>query len=544
MDIGRLARLGGLAIILAVAIGVRLHDIGFGLPSLYDPDEPIFMVLSLNLLKNQTLNPGWFGHPGTTTIYLVALIDLGVLAFGLATHRFASVGGFAAAAYAHPGMLFVPARVAMALFGVGCVWLTYTIGRRAFGETAALVGSALLAINSLHVMWSQVIRTDVMASFFMLASLLFAIRAQKRGRLKDYMISGALVGIATATKWPSAIVAIGLVGVAVHRSVAERQGYRVESRNVAAAFACALIALFLSSPYIFFDWRTVLANVTGEMTPRHLAQTGGSFFYNLRWYMLGQVAPSMGVLGLLVAIAGAVLAFWRNSIARCTLVPVGIAFLALICSQSLVWSRWLIPEMPLLCLFAGAAVEAIAMALAAAIAPRPAKLLTGAVALVIALPSVASVHDKIRERAVDTRALAAQWASEHIPPGSTVVLENLELRLRDRPWHFRFPFGRAGCIDGLQALTKGVGYKQLQTARGGSPIVDIGNVSPAALDSCRGDFAILTYYDLYLAEASHFPNQVRNYQRLLRDGRTVALFRPLPGEVGGPVVRVVSFPQQ
>src|SRR5947209_12730753 len=123
-----------LAIVLVIALALRVYDIGFGLPSLHDPDEPIFMVLALRLFQKHTLNPGWFGHPGSTTIYLIALIDIVVFATGLLTGRFTDVQGFAAAAYADPSLLFVPARLAMAMFGVGCVWLTYLLGQRLFGR--------------------------------------------------------------------------------------------------------------------------------------------------------------------------------------------------------------------------------------------------------------------------------------------------------------------------------------------------------------------------------------------------------------------------
>ena len=40
-----------LALILLVALGLRLHQIGFGLPSMYDPDEPMFMLKAVELLS-------------------------------------------------------------------------------------------------------------------------------------------------------------------------------------------------------------------------------------------------------------------------------------------------------------------------------------------------------------------------------------------------------------------------------------------------------------------------------------------------------------
>jgi len=39
------------------------------------PAGPLFMILALKMLADGTLNPGWFGHPGSTTITLIAGID-------------------------------------------------------------------------------------------------------------------------------------------------------------------------------------------------------------------------------------------------------------------------------------------------------------------------------------------------------------------------------------------------------------------------------------------------------------------------------------
>ena len=113
MTAERVAARTALATILLVALGWRLHNIGFGLPSLYDPDEPIFMIAALRMLAEGSLNPGWFGHPGTTTIALVALIDASIAAWGLASGRYSDIADFSRAAYADPALLFVPARVAI-----------------------------------------------------------------------------------------------------------------------------------------------------------------------------------------------------------------------------------------------------------------------------------------------------------------------------------------------------------------------------------------------------------------------------------------------
>ena len=170
--------------IAAFALIVRLNNIAFGLPSLYDPDEPLFIVKAATLLSEGTLNPRWFGHPASTTIYLTAVIEALVFGWGVIAGRYGNVSDFIAAAYVDPGVLFLPVRMAMALLGAACVGLTFALGKRLFGTAAGILAALLLALNSLHIAWSQVVRSDVQASAFMLAALIFAVRLGETGRTK------------------------------------------------------------------------------------------------------------------------------------------------------------------------------------------------------------------------------------------------------------------------------------------------------------------------------------------------------------------------
>jgi hypothetical protein len=520
-------------LILLVALGWRLHNIGFGLPSMYDPDEPIFMITALRMLVDGTLNPGWFGHPGSTTITLVAAIDATVAALGIASGRYADVADFSRAAYADPALLFVPARIAMALIGTLCVWLTYRIGRRLHGTATGLVAAALLAVNSLHIAWSQVIRTDINASAFMLACLLFATRFAEQRRLGDLLIAGAFAGLATSTKWPGATVFIAVIGSFIFA----RQRERLPSWWLPASAAAALTALFIASPYLFLDWHTVIANVGGEVKTGHLAHNGGGLFANMAYYLGDPVASSMGMVGLALAIGGLAWSAVRSPIARWTMLPATLLFLGLICTQHIIWSRWVLPVLPMLAIGAGFAVVSIARRLANRYA-------IAALALAVGTAPLMAAVGQARERANDTRSQAAAWASANIPPGSRVVFEHLELSLRDRPWTILFPIGSAGCVDGVALLAGGVDFDEVQSLRGSSPIIDLGNVAPARIDTCRGDYAILAYHDLYLAEAARYPAEIATYRRLLAGGRTIALFRPQPGRSGGPVVRIVALPKR
>ena len=537
----RVAARAALGLILGVALGWRLINIGFGLPGMYDPDEPMFMITALKMLSNGTLNPGWFGHPGSTTIMLVATIDAAVASTGLLLGHYANIDDFARAAYADPAMLFVPARTAMALIGTMCVWLTYALGNRLHGRATGLIAAALLAVNAPHIAWSQVIRTDINASAFMLACLLFAVRIADRGRLRDALLAGAFAGFATVTKWPAATVFIAIIGAAIYtrrlRGPTDRP-----LRQILAAAAAGLAAMFIASPFIFLDWPTMLANVTGEISPGHLGHNSQGFFANLAYYSVDQIAGSMGVIGLALVIGGVAASAIRSPIARWTLIPAAGLFLILICTQNVFFSRWLMPLLPMICIFAGCALAAVGQRVKRSFGGVKRAIAFGALGLMVAAPSLAAAIDATTERANDTRTLAAGWARKHIPSGSRVVFEHLELNLRDQPWTILFPIGDAGCIDGKQALSEGVSYDKVQKARGSSPIVDLGNVSAARLDTCRADYAILAYYDLYLVEAARYPAELATYRALLAGGRTVALFRPSRGKIGGPVVHILALP--
>ena len=506
---------------------------------MYDPDEPLFVIKAFQLIDHHTLNPGWFGHPGTTTIYLLAAIDALVAGVGLGSGHFRDLPHFAAAVYDQPGLIFIPSRLAMVAIACATIWLSHAIGRRLFGKEVGLLAAALLALNGLHVAWSQVIRTDIHCSLFMLASLFFAVRAAQDGSLRDFGVAGLFAGFAMATKWPGGSILFAVGGAAVHCWKEDRRATRFVQPMLAAGLA-TIAGLFLGSPYILLDWRQVLSDVGGEVASGHLGHSGHGFLGNLSWYLTRQVAGTMGWIGLLLVVAGLMLML-RDRIARATLLPAAVVFLVLIAAQQQTWSRWITPVLPMLCIAAAFATVAGVRWLAAQGPRRSRRAVALLLPMVVLIPSIAGAAAGARQRADDVRDRASAWAMAHIPPGRTVVVEHLALDLRPQPWRILFPIGTAGCIDGRNILKRGVKVESVQKARGKSAIVDLGNVAPDKLATCDADYAILTYYDLYRAEAASFPSQIDSYHRLIGAGRTVATFTAPSDIAGWPAARIVEL---
>lgn len=530
-----------LGLILVAALAWRLNNIGFGLPSMYDPDEPIFMITALKLLSEGTLNPGWFGHPGSTTIYLVALIDVVVAAVGVASGSYDGVESFAKAAYANPALLFIPARAAMALIGTGCVALTYVVGKRLGGAWVGIVAAALLAFNGHHITWSQVIRTDIHASLFMLASIIFALRIAGGGTARDYVLAGVFAGLATATKWPAATIFIATIGAHLH---AVRAGGAVQRPRLTLLMLAGLavpVTMFLASPYLLLDWQRVLVNAGGEVRTGHPGHTSLGPFNNLWQYLSHPVAGSMGWVALPGIAIGIALLARRNVTSRWTILPATALFLLLICGQNIIWSRWILPVFPFLCIFLAIPVVAIGRMIAARLAGARQIAALCLLTLIAGGPTLSAAVAGAKERANDTRMRAARWAIQNVPPGSTIAYEHLEIGVRNQPWTILFPLGSAGCIDGVKAMTSGVKFEDVQTKRGSSPIVVLGNVAPDKIDTCRADFAVLTFHETYRVERDQYPLENWTYDRVLAGGKTVALFLPERGVSGGPPVRIVKI---
>jgi len=541
MALSKRARFMALTLVLIVAFALRLDGLAFGFPALLDPDEPIFVLTALRLLREHTLNPGWFGHPGTTTIYALAMIELATFSVWTALGRFANAHAFGLAVYANPALIFLPGRIFILVCGMLTIALTYVISRGLFSTRVALLAALLLAIDPLHIRYSQIIRTDMHAAVFVLLEILSARAILKYGRRRDYVLAAIVLGFACATKWPAAACFVAVAAVAAKRLYRRLDTPSATVGKLALYAISAVAALFVASPYLFLDLPTVIANLHGEERPFHLGATGHGLFGNMGWYVGGPLAFAFGIAGLLLAVTGCWIGSRRSTEFGVTVLPVAALFFVMISAQALVWERWLIPLLPLLSIAAAVPLAALLREIGRWFSGVGRIAAQAGIVIAICVPVLVNARAASAERASDTRLLASRWAIPHIPPGSVVTVEHGAFDILGQPWRILFPMGDRGCIDVRAALDGQIKYSSVDYARAGKPVVDIGTVDPAQLASCHGDWAITVNWDRYRAEPQHFRVEIENYRRLVAGGRIVATFRPKPGQIGGPVVRVIRL---
>jgi hypothetical protein len=336
-----------LAIILLAALAIRLYSVAFGLPALTDPDELMFELGAYRMIDGGELNPEWFGHPATTTMYLLALIDAGVLGLGLVTGRFTSVENFASSIYADPSILVLPHRIAIVLIAVAGIAVAYRLATRLFARPTGLVTAAILAVSPVHITYSQLVRSDMMATVFMLAAMLGALAYARHGSVRTLVATGFCVALAITTKWPFAVAFLSLAGAVVLRWRDGLEGGRRTFLLLSAAAGGTLAAMVLISPFLIIEWNTVVANLHGEVQPHHLGATGGGVIDNALWYMRGPFLRALGITGLALAAIGAALAARNREFVAVALVT-GTAMFVLASSQNIVFERWILAMVPLL----------------------------------------------------------------------------------------------------------------------------------------------------------------------------------------------------
>lgn len=522
-----------LGLILCAAVGLRLWHVDFGLPALNDPDEPMFVMIALDMLRDQRLNPGWFGHPATTLFYALITIIMAVGLSGQMTGRWMDADGFISALFADPGIIVLPARLFIVLCGVLCVYLTYRIGARAIGRRAGLIGAALLAANAVHIELSQVIRTDMMAGVLMLASTCFALKIAEDGRIRHHIIAGMFAGLACATKWPAMLVLANPFFATLLCAHRDRRALLL----LPIAPIAALSALLLASPYLLLDAATVMRDLGGEARPEHLGATGQGLFRNLLWYLEKPLAGSFGLVGMGLALIGLLIAPFRAPRLTWAALPGAMIFLFAISGQALVWERWTVPILPVVALCIAIAIDQIS------VFPRGRLGHVAAAAMLAGLliPMGSTLFERKAMRAEDTRQLATSWVKRNLPPGSSLLIESAAFDLFFRSGNILFPMGSAGCVDIRRFVAEKPTYTRAGGLREGRAIVDIGNVAPELLASCAADYAILTHYERYAADGERFAPQLQVYRSLLRDSKVRAIIRPQSGAIGGPVVHIVQL---
>jgi 4-amino-4-deoxy-L-arabinose transferase-like glycosyltransferase len=497
--------------IMVFSIGLECWALQRDLP-IAEVDEATFVRPAVHIAATGDLNPHWFGHPGSTTIYpLAGLYHVwGAVAHGEPVlssspdlaHRFAT----------SPGEFYVLGRLWSIAFATGAIPLIFLLGRRCFSTTVGLIGASLWALLPLVVQYGRIVRSDSAGVFFAVLALLLIVRLLDQPTLRNHVMAGLAVGAGVSSRY--FLVTLLPVLVAAGVFAIRRNVPGATFRGLWAGVGAAVVGFVLTTPYFLLDMATARQSLAIENGP-HPGHDGFSRLGNLRWYVGNAIPNTISWPVALLVVAGVVLVLVRRQDPRrLLLVGAGAVFLIGISTSELHWYRWPLPILPVVVLLAAYALVTAISALQARtrhVAAGP--VVVVGLALVAIVPAKEVVELNLVEARPSTRVVAQQWIRGHVPPGAAVVRE-----LKTAP------------LDGMP----------LRAAY--TPALPIGGWT---LDQYRQDgFQYLItnagVSGTYTTHPRRYPTEAAFYRDLRRQACLLHEFRPSADRYG-PIIRVYEL---
>jgi len=527
-----------LAGILALALGLRLWGIAHGLPFVYNIDEASnFVPTAVSYYFTDTYNPHYFINPPAFSYLLHAVLGL----------WFGGGDGVGTALATDPKGVFIVSRVTAAVLGAAAVVFVYLAGARLYDRRVGLIAAAVMAVAFLPVFYSHLALNDVPALLPLAVSVYGSAGVLVRGRLPDYALAGAGLGLAAATKYTAGIVVLPLAVACASQLLAER---RAALRGIALAAGLGAACFVLANPFAVLSFDEFWADLRKqEEAASGFGKLGLDYDSGLLYY-LWVLTWGFGWVPLAAALAGAVRAFALDLRRALFLVPWPVVFLLYMGAQERFFGRWLLPALPALALLAGLAVVAVVDALRER--PRLRRAAgAGLVAALLAQGLVYSVHSNRVLSRDDTRNEARAWMVANVPAGSKVVVEPIV----PDAW-----FADADVHDAATARARGLtrsGRRWIKFATGRTTLDEQGRkipggkgrfvriedyertLRPALVGSyARGGYCWVvsgsTQYGRAFADPEEVPSALAYYRSLARHADVVRVFSPYRGG-DGPV---------
>jgi hypothetical protein len=412
--------LAGIVMLAAVLRGV---GIGYGLPSVYNPDEVAILNRAL-AFSSGDLNPHNFVYP---TLYFYVLFAWEGLWFlvGHVAGVYASLAAFERSFFVDPTFIYLAGRVLTVVCGVLTVVAVYRLGARLFDRVTGLGAALILAVAPLAVRDAHYIKHDVPVTLLIVLThvvLAGLVRDPSRDRPRGWMLAGAIAGLAMSVHYYAIVLVVPMVVAALLAPVTGgSRTTAVVRRVVPAGLACAA-AVVLTSPFLFLDLGRALQDVTSNhdiVMGRVTTWFGAAPFY------LGWLArDATGVVVFVLAIAGVAVAAAVDGRRALLAVTFPVAFLFFV-ANTFPASRYLNAVVPFVALFAARTMAQFAAA-------RPATRLVAGVVLALAtVPAgLTSLHIDRFFRQTDTRTLALRWIERDVPSGTSVLVQPYSVPLR------------------------------------------------------------------------------------------------------------------
>ena len=298
-------------ILFVFALGIRLVGINWGLKNdlhnqSYHPDEPVIFAYSQAIEPAKgKFTPGFYNYG---TLYLTGLRVMGdvISGYGGAPDMKSEESVWTFASKVH-----LAGRIVSALAGAATVLCVFLILRRWLDLMPSVLGALVPTVAPAFVVHSRFQTVDVLATAFLAASTLFALRliptadeeTKDRDWLKYAALAGLFAGLSAGTKY-TGILALATLAVAAILS--RRPGW---FKGLALGTFVAIVAFVVATPGVLLDQAKFIEDFRYEMTHTSTGHgliftgTSSGFLYHFVNMLagFGPIITLFGVVGLVWA---------------------------------------------------------------------------------------------------------------------------------------------------------------------------------------------------------------------------------------------------
>jgi 4-amino-4-deoxy-L-arabinose transferase-like glycosyltransferase len=413
--------------IVLIALFLRLWGIGYDLPNIYHPDEPVAIDITQTMLKTGDLNPHFFHWP-SLLFYVNLLAYIPYYLVGKLLGAFQTLENILAPLRLGMGVVrtqmpsaVLLGRLVSVSFGMGSVLLTWLIGKQLTGRSwIGLLAALMIAVSPTNVAYSRWITPDTIATFFILAAALASVYVYQQGKAWQYAVAGICIGFAASGKYNGALVLIMLLSAHFLRS-----GWKgLKDRRLYLALAISGLSFLITTPFVVLDWPEFLEGMKFNIqhySTGHDGMEGDS----LRWY-LGHLWRTTGLISIIatLAIAYGILTKSKGVILLSSFSLVYFVFISRLEVRN---DRSILPLTPFLFLLASVLLvrlyrkapklESRTWRTASVIA------LSIVVLISVTIPAFSTVEVGFQRKPVNSVETARIWIDDHLPSGAKVAIE-------------------------------------------------------------------------------------------------------------------------
>ncbi len=400
-----------LLILITIIAGIfRFYNLNWDQKSYFHPDERNIANAVTKIHFFDALDPQFFAYGGLTIYLDRATGEL----INLLTHETIWTSDW--------GNIDMIGRSWSAFFSTLSILPLFFLVKRLFDKRTALFSIILYAFTVTLIQSAHFGTTESILALFSVLVVFWSTEVLEKPTKKNFLILGALCGLAAAAKISAAsllifpVIVLGGVAGGRHRPLLQLVAF-------AALFGLATLIVFtVFSPYTFLSWDKFLESIkyesgvaTGRLPVVYTLQFKGTPAYlfqmkNLLW----QMGPAA-----FVSLIGAILLLkrlWREKELKIVLIlTFPLLYFAYVGSWYTKFIRYMVPIVPFLVIFAGVALsEGVKRFKTWGMAA------TGLVILLTAAWAIAFFSIYTRPQ---TKILATEWIYQNIPSGNLILQE-------------------------------------------------------------------------------------------------------------------------